>query len=128
MSRARRAAPERGIVIVYHGSSGPAAHCAIAALAKKLKRRLPGTIVHFAHMEIAPPTIADAIDACVAAGAREIVVHPFFLAPGAHSRRDVPSLARAAARRHRGVRVRITRPLGGHDLLVDIVLDRIGAS
>jgi sirohydrochlorin ferrochelatase len=62
----------------------------------------------------------------VASGAREIVVHPYFLVPGMHSRRDVPALARAAARRHRGVRVRVTAPLGGHDLLVDIVLDRIG--
>ena len=128
MSRSRSAAPPRAIVIVDHGSRAPAANRAIVALAKKLKRRLPGAIVHCAHMEIAPPTIADAIDACVADGAREIVVHPFFLAPGAHSRRDVPALARAAARKHRGVRVRITRPLGGHDLLVDIVLDRIGPS
>jgi sirohydrochlorin ferrochelatase len=120
------AAPRRAIVIVDHGSRAPAANRVVATLARKLKRRLPGAIVHFAHLELAPPTIAEAIDRCVADGAREIVVHPYFLSPGVHSRRDVPALARAAARKHRGVRVRITAPLGGHDLLVEIVLDRVG--
>ena len=120
------AAPRRAIVIVDHGSRAPAANRVVAALARKLKRRLPGAIVHFAHMELAAPSIAEAIDACVAEGAGEIVVHPYFLSPGVHSRRDVPALARAAARKHRGVRVRITAPLGSHDLLVEIVLDRVG--
>lgn len=125
--RKRSAAPrQRAILLVDHGSRSPAANRVIAALARKLRRRLPDAIVHFAHMELAPPTIAEAVDACVAAGAREIVVHPYFLSPGMHSRRDVPALARAAARRHRGVRVRVTAPLGGHDLLVEIVLDRVG--
>jgi sirohydrochlorin ferrochelatase len=116
----------RAIVLIDHGSRSPAANRVVATLARKLRRRLPGCIVRFAHMELAAPTIDEAIDACVADGAREIVVHPYFLAPGVHSRRDVPSLARAAARKHRGVRVRITEPLGGHDLLVEIVLDRVG--
>ncbi len=96
-------------------------------MARKLARRLPGWIVRFAHMELADPSIAVAIDACVADGVREIVVLPYFLAPGLHSTRDVPARARAAARRHRGVRVRVTAPLGTHPGLVDVVLDRIGA-
>ena len=125
--RKRSAAkPQRAILLVDHGSRSPAANRVIAALARKLRRRLPGSIVEYAHMELAPPTIAEAVDACVAAGAREIVVHPYFLAPGLHSKRDVPARARAAARRLRGVRVRVTEPLGGHDLLVDVVLDRVG--
>ena len=125
-SRAK-SAPRRALLLVDHGSRSPAANRVVAAIARKLQRRLPGWIVRCAHMELARPTIAEAIDACVADGAREIVLHPFFLAPGRHSTRDVPARARAAARRHRGVRVRVTRPLGTHDGLVEIVLDRIGA-
>lgn len=121
------AARRRAIVLVDHGSRSPTANRVVATLARKLRRRVPGCIVHFAHMELAAPTIAEAIDACVADGAREIVVHPYFLAPGLHSTRDVPALARAAARKHRGVRVRISAPLGTHDALVDVVLERVGA-
>ena len=105
-----RTKPRRALLIVDHGSRSPAANRVVATIARKLKRRLPEWIVRFAHLELAPPSIAEAIDACVADGAREIVVHPYFLAPGVHGTRDVPALARAAARRHRGVRVRVTRP------------------
>jgi sirohydrochlorin ferrochelatase len=77
-----------------------------------------------AHLSLAPPSIARAIDACVARGAKEIVVVPYFLAPGRHAGRDVPRLARAAAAR-RGVRVRVTAPLGVHAGLLDALADRI---
>lgn len=120
-------APKRALLLVDHGSRAASANRVVAAIARKLAKRRPDWIVRFAHMELAAPTIDDAVDACVAAGAREIVVHPYFLAPGRHSTRDVPVLARAAARRHRGVRVRVTPPLGAHDGIVDVVLDRIGA-
>jgi sirohydrochlorin ferrochelatase len=122
-----RATPQRALLIVDHGSRSPAANRVVATLARKLQRRLPVWIVRCAHMELARPSIDEAVDACVAAGARKIVVHPYFLAPGLHSTRDVPALARAAVRKHGGVRVRITPPLGSHDGLVEVVLDRIRA-
>jgi len=114
------------VLLVDHGSRSPAANRVVATVARRLARRLPDRIVRFAHMEIAAPTIPDGIAACAAAGATEIVVHPFFLAPGVHGRRDVPRLARDAARRL-GVRVRVSPPLGVHDALVDVILERIGA-
>jgi sirohydrochlorin ferrochelatase len=127
LTREKKSAPRRALLLVDHGSRSPAANRVVAAIARKLARRLPDWIVRFAHMDLAGPTIGEAVDACVADGAREIVVHPYFLTPGLHSTRDVPAQARAAARRHRGVRVRVTAPLGTHAGLVEIVLDRIGA-
>lgn len=118
--------PVRAILLVDHGSRAPAANRVLAAVARRLAKRLPDHVVRFAHMELAPPSIETAIGACVRAGARDIVVHPFFLAPGTHARRDVPRLARAAARRH-GARVRVTPPLGVHEALIDVILERIGA-
>ena len=60
--------------------------------AERLRQRRPDWIVHFAHMELAAPTLEQAFDACVSDGAREIVVHPYFLAPGRHSTDDIPRL------------------------------------
>jgi len=122
----KRSAPKRAILLVDHGSRAPAANRVLASVARRLAKRLPHHVVRFAHMELAPPSIESAIASCVRAGALEIVVHPFFLAPGQHARRDVPRLARAAARRH-GARVRMTRPLGVHDALIEVILERIGA-
>ena len=51
-----------------------------------------------AHLEIAPPGIGEGIDACVAAGATEIVVHPYFLSPGRHTSHDIPRQVEAGRR------------------------------
>ncbi len=40
-------------------------------------------------MELASPSLEDAFSVCVSSGAEEIVVHPYFLAPGRHSKTDV---------------------------------------
>jgi len=116
----------RAILLVDHGSRSPAANRVVAAVARRLERRLPHDVVEIAHLDLVAPSIADGVAACAAAGATEIVVHPFFLAPGLHARRDVPRQARAAARRH-GVRVRVTRPIGADPALVDVILARIDA-
>ena len=65
----------------------------------------------------APPTIADAFDACVADGASTVVVSPYFLSPGRHWQEDIPTLAAAAAARHPGVRYLVAAPLGLHPLV-----------
>jgi sirohydrochlorin ferrochelatase len=116
------------IVLIDHGSREPAANAVVEEIAAALRARLPGRAVEVAHLELAPPDLAEAVARCAAAGAREIVVQPFFLAPGRHSARDIPSLAAQAAERHPGVSVRVAEPLGAHPALVEAVLDRLSGS
>lgn len=115
----------RAVLLVDHGSRERAANAQLARIARALRRRLGGARVAVAHLSLAAPGVAEAIDACVARGAREIVVVPYFLAPGRHATRDVPRLARAAAARHAGVRVRVAAALGVHPGLVDVVEERV---
>jgi len=116
---------ERAILIVDHGSRRADANAVLKDVADELRRRMPGRTVEIAHMELAEPSIEHAIDACVASGAREIVVHPYFLARGTHTSESIPALVRAAAARHPGLRVLISDPLGPHPALVDVVVERI---
>jgi sirohydrochlorin ferrochelatase len=120
-----RSAPRRAVLLVDHGSREPAANRQLAAMAAALARRLPGRRVATAHLSIARPSVPEAIDACVAGGAREIVVMPYFLAPGRHALRDVPRLAREARLRHPGLQVRVAAPLGVHAGLVAAALERV---
>jgi sirohydrochlorin ferrochelatase len=112
----------RAVILVDHGSREPAANAQLAAVAAALSRRLRGRRVAVAHLSLVAPSLPAAIAACVAAGAREIVVVPYFLAPGRHARRDVPALARAARARHRGVR---SAPLGVHPGIVAATAERV---
>ena len=118
---------KRAVLLVDHGSRRAEANEQLESIAQQLRDREPGRVVRVAHMEIASPTIAEGIAACVEAGAREIVVHPYLLAPGRHSREDIPALATEAAADHPGVTVRVSEPLGVHEKLVDVVLERINA-
>ncbi len=114
-----------GIVVIDHGSRQPEANAQLDALAAALAAARPDARVEVAHMELAAPNLDDAVDACVAAGATEIRVHPFFVAPGRHVREDVPRLVAAAAARHPEVPIRLTAPLGLHPSVVDAVNARL---
>jgi len=115
----------RAVILVDHGSRERAANAQLAAIAAALAQRLRGRRVSTAHLSIAAPDLPAAIDACVAEGAREIVVMPYFLAPGRHAIQDVPRIARAARARHPGVRIAVSAPLGMHAGLVAAVAERV---
>ena len=116
---------KHAVLLVDHGSRRGEANQVLEELALRLRARLPERIVKFAHMDLAEPTVAQAIAACVAEGATEIVVHPYFLVPGSHSTVDIPSLARGALSAHPDVRLCITPPLGVHEGMVEVVLARL---
>ena len=113
---------KRALVIVDHGSRADAAHAHLEAIAARVRERAPEWIVRAAHMELAPPSLDEAVEACVREGAEEVSVHPFFLSPGRHLSEDIPALVRAAAERHPGVRVRLTRAVGELPELVELIL------
>ena len=115
----------RAILLVDHGSRRAAANELLEEMAKRVRAREPGTLVFTGHLEIAEPSIPQGIAACVAAGADEIVVHPYFLSPGRHTSSDIPRIVDAAAAEHTGVRISVTEPLGPHDKLVDVILERV---
>lgn len=119
---------KRAILLVDHGSRRAEANEQLTALAERVARRAPERVVRVAHLELAAPGIGEGVDACVAAGAGEIVVLPYFLGPGSHTQRDIPRLVEEAAARHPGVRVRIGEPLGIDERIVDLILDRVAAA
>jgi sirohydrochlorin ferrochelatase len=115
----------RAILLVDHGSRVDAANAQLAEMARLVESSADGGAhVRHAHMELAEPSIATAVDALAALGVGEIVVVPYFLAPGRHASVDVPRLAHEAAARHPGLALRVTACLGVHELLARLVLER----
>jgi sirohydrochlorin ferrochelatase len=119
---------KRALLLVDHGSQRGEANAVLVQVAEIIRRQSDFPVVHYAHMEIAEPTIAQGFDACVAEGAREVIVHPYFLAPGSHYAEDIPRLVAEAAARHPGVRWTISEPLGIHSKLCEVVLERVEAA
>lgn len=118
----------RAILLVDHGSRRPEANEQLEALAELLRAREPDTLVATAHLEVAPPDIAEALAACARAGALDVVLLPWFLAPGRHTREDIPRQVAQACARHPGLRVRVGEPLGLDARLVELALARIASA
>lgn len=115
----------RAVVLVDHGSRRAEANAQLEALAERVREREPGTLVVTAHLELATPDIGEALAACASAGARDVVLLPWFLSPGRHTAEDIPRAVAEARERHPELRVRIGEPLGLDARLVDVALSRI---
>lgn len=113
------------LLLVDHGSRREEANASLAQAAALVQQRAPALIVEVAHMELAPPTIAEAFAACVARGATRVHVFPWFLAEGRHVTEDIPRLVAEAAA-SLAVEYEIAPPFGLHPLLADIALSRAG--
>lgn len=114
-----------GVIIVDHGSRRRESNLMLNEFVVMFKEKTGYPIVEPAHMELAEPTIKDAFGLCVQKGANRVIISPFFLFPGRHWQQDIPSLARDAAMDHPDVSYIVTAPLGLHELLVDVLDDRI---
>ncbi len=69
------------------------------------------SIVGFAHMELATPSVSEGVTECVRRGATEIVAIPCMLSRGRHVEEDIPRLLVAATQAHEGVQLQLAPPL-----------------
>ena len=115
----------QALLLIDHGSTRQDANELLPKVARMVREMSDFEIVCYAHMELAEPTIQHGFDACIAAGAAEVIVHPYFLGSGRHSISDIPRMVAEAAARHSGVSYRITQPLGLDRKMGDLVLQRV---
>ena len=113
------------MLVVGHGSRREEANRDVQEAARRIAGRGGFALVEAAFLEIAHPDITEGFARLVERGARHVVVHPYFLSPGRHTRGDIPVEVRAAAERHPGVTYQITEPLAAHRLVIDASIERI---
>ena len=119
----------KAILLVDHGSVREAANEMLERMGALVQQMAgDGVIVKVAHMELAEPTIAQGFEACVRAGADEVIAFPYMLSPGKHSTRDIPRLVAEAAARFPTVRFSVTPAFGLHEKLAQVVLERAGVA
>lgn len=63
-------------------------------------------------MEIAKPSIKDAVNQCAEKGCSRVVVAPYFLSQGRHIQEDIPALVAEAQAEHPELHCIIAEPIG----------------
>ena len=91
------------ILLMAHGSRIAEANDAAREIAARVKEITGYEIVEVSCREQHLPNIQQGVDACVAQGARRILLVPYFLYLGAHVLVDLPEEMEQAKERHPGV-------------------------
>lgn len=116
------------LVVLVHGSPRPVANADMFRVVDALRSRPDAAerfpIVEVGFMECNEPTIPEAIDRCVEAGATRVVAVPYFLHTGTHVCDDLPTLLEEAQTRHPSIEFKMGDYLGLSSRLTDILSDR----
>ncbi len=88
------------VVLASHGSKALGFDSAMKRVVAALRREKKFKEVCCAFLEVAQPSISEAIDQCVERGAKEVRVLPYFVLTGKHVVHDIPQIVREAASRH----------------------------
>lgn len=124
-------AAEVAVVVAAHGSRAEAANRAHLDVVDALAEALSGTVrlpVRPAFLELAEPTIGDAIDVAAATGAAAVLVVPYFLHPGRHLSDDLPAIVDAATARHPGTEIRLLGSFGAEPGLLGVLVAQVTAA
>jgi uroporphyrin-III C-methyltransferase len=116
---------QTGILIVGHGSRRAEANDDVRQAARSIGERGGFALVEPAFLEIEHPRVAEGFTRLVAQGTREVIVHPYFLSPGRHTRGDLPREVSEVAARHPDVGYHITESLSAHPLVIEASIERI---
>lgn len=113
------------VQLIAHGSRRDEANEELVTIAERLQQSTDYQLVVASYLEIADPSIPAAARLCVAAGATEVLMMPYFLSPGAHGTSDMQRYRSELQDEFPDVRFRLCPPLGLHPLLLDVIGDRL---
>jgi sirohydrochlorin cobaltochelatase len=113
------------VLLVGHGSRREKSNEQVRELAAKLEPKV-GVPVDVAYLELAEPTIPDAIEA-LAPACHTLTVVPLSLFGASHVKNDVPLAVQTARAEHDDLTINYGSHLGVHPSLVDLLDDRVRA-
>lgn len=84
--------PAQATVFFCHGSRNPDWRAPFDLLVAEYQQRFPLQPVRLAFLELMSPSMPDVLEELAGSGIIAVRVFPLFLAPGAHTGRDLPAL------------------------------------
>jgi sirohydrochlorin ferrochelatase len=116
--------PATALLLIAHGSRQEEANADLHHVVEALRGRGCYAVVEACFLELAAPDIDQGGARCVALGARQVILLPYFLSAGVHVRRDLTAARRRLAEAFPQVEFRLAEPLGRHPLLLEVVAER----
>lgn len=115
----------RAVLLVGRGQAIPGSGSSLIRLAARCRTAGIAPIVTACFVRHQRPSLAEALDQCIAQGAQDIVIVPYALALSEHDREELERLAERARQTHPHLALRITGPLGHHAALSQVLVQRV---
>lgn len=114
---------KKALLVIAHGSRRNTANDEVAALADRIAAKAGGRYqqVSACFLELATPSIEQAIETAIGNGAIDITLFPYFLSAGQHVANDIPEVVDLCQRRHPQVVMNLLPHLGQSLELVDLI-------
>lgn len=111
-------------LLIAHGSREPQANQAFDTLLERFKKLKPQRKIYGAFLELAKPSISEALEEAIAQGARDIVIIPLMFFPGRHVKEHIPAFMEQAKARHLEVDFHYAGALSDHPMLLTLLDQR----
>ncbi|WP_415891774.1 sirohydrochlorin chelatase [Neptuniibacter sp. PT8_73] len=113
----------KSLVIVAHGSRREHSNNEVLELTASLQNKIHNEypIIETAFLELARPSIEEAIDKCIQQGSTDIKILPYFLSAGIHVHEDIPQEAERASMRNKNISVEVLPHLGSSLMMLGLL-------
>ena len=118
---------KRALIILGHGSRSAESTAQFLEVVALFAARYPGDVVLPAFMQLATPSLEEALNSAAARGVEDIIVLPCFLFQGMHVKADIPEMLAQLKSAHPQINVRFGQPIGADPRIADILSDRLEA-
>ena len=115
---------KKHILVISHGSREASANQDFKKLVQKYRRKHPNWIITHSFLELAEPTIPQALEV-LAKKSKEIYVLPLFLFAAKHVKNHIPEILKTFKKKHPQVTLKLGRPLGSDTKLLAILDHRL---
>ena len=117
----------KNILMIAHGSRLEASNHEVTTIADNLAQSLPPSYgaVRVAFLELAKPSIPDALQQYIDEGVSHVIVLPYFLAAGTHVNNDIPKIIQTIKQKNDGIKIDLHPHLGAVENMTQLLIEQL---
>ncbi|MGM9525502.1 MAG: sirohydrochlorin chelatase [Peptococcaceae bacterium] len=116
---------KQAVILLGHGSIREEANVEVRNMWRMLAEQLPELDIRGSFVEVAEPTLEQAIGQLAAEHVERIVIVPMFLTRGNHLSNGIPRILKSMRQKYSHIQIDLTRHLGVDPLLAEIIKNRL---
>ncbi len=113
---------KKHILLAAHGSKNSLANEEVCNIAQQLELNLANHCILPCFLELATPSIDQALDTCIQQNIHKIYLLPYFLVQGRHLQQDIPQIIESKRKAHPHVEIILLDYLGSEKNVLDVLL------